>query len=154
MKRTDFSNFRFYHYPSATEMKERLTEDQKWNYTCDKCGWAGVEVKAAIDESETHVQYLCPECGLVLGGVVESLEAFYKDKPRMEHVLDSLDRIANLIQEDIPIVFLPIMADSTNDPLKGKCAMVLRKPDFREELEKLSEVGRIAMAKGQTNDEV
>ena len=154
MKRTNFDNFRFYHYPSNAEMQERLTEDQKWVYTCDKCQWTGVEVNAAVDDGETHLQYLCPQCGLVLGGVVESLDAFYKDKPRMEHVLDNLDRIANLIQQDIPIVFLPIWADADKDPLKGKCAMVLRKPEFKEELEKLSEVGRISMAEGQTNDEI
>jgi predicted RNA-binding Zn-ribbon protein involved in translation (DUF1610 family) len=152
MERTNFDGFRFYYYPPTKEMNKKLDDKRLWTYTCDKCGWEGKEINAAVDEAETHMQYLCPQCGLVLGGIVESLEAFYKEKSRMEHVLDSLDRVAELLHEQLPIVFLPLI--DGKDPLNGKPALVLRKMEYKAELDELYKVGRIDLGQEEKSSQL
>jgi hypothetical protein len=62
---------------------------------------------------------------------------------KMETVLQYLNALAAILEEAIPIVYLPEFEDKEKDPFKGQCALVIRKPEYMAELDELYNVGKI-----------
>lgn len=61
---------------------------------------------------------------------------------KMKQVIEHLDAIAEILGENVPIVFLPLgKRDGVADPFKGSPAFIVRQPEHMAELNRMYKVG-------------
>jgi hypothetical protein len=95
---------------------------------------------------------ICPSAGISTMARVYSMArqigGIMTDREKIEKVQYHLDQISQILQQDIPIVYLPRMGDTARaDPLGWGHAFILR--DYKEVLDDLYAEGQLPLRDGE-----